>query len=340
MQLGSGRRGRRNELVQLSGVTRCGGCRRSGFQACIQIRPDWGCTNGRCVTWRLLTERASRLVLGYPGRSGETEVDIDSAPGDCLSRLDGVRFGSGESVACWARCIFWGFFVDVLSQGKAAPAAVVGGLCRRGDSNGLCARPVTKLGNFRSQGRLAVGQLLLAARASLLIECAGTAGLVAGCTSSGSNYKPRGYPDPINNLDLAGTACTKKHHNKKDCRAKQNRGERGVRRVINHLRTRLREARESASASSVCIQPAGGCFSLPWEKQAKEAISVATGVLQKINEYQSCDKASGLAGTTSAYYGLRAEKGAAAVSAAATKLSTRFALIAGALAVANAFGIC
>src|SRR5262245_9134446 len=76
--------------------------------------------------------------------------------------------------------------------------------------------------------------------------------------------------DQINNIDLTGAACTRKNANKRDCRAKQRRSERGVRSVVKDLRTRLRKARAKANSSSVCIPPAGGCVSLPWEDEAKE----------------------------------------------------------------------
>ena len=45
-----------------------------------------------------------------------------------------------------------------------------------------------------------------------------------------------------------------------------------------------------------------------WEDEAKEAINTATGALKGIDDATSCDDASKLAGATSTWYALRAEK--------------------------------
>jgi hypothetical protein len=67
---------------------------------------------------------------------------------------------------------------------------------------------------------------------------------------------------------------------------------------------------------------------------------MAGEMLEKVDEATSCDRAAALSGTTSAWYALKAEKGAEAVKAAASALSKRFALLGGAFAVANTFGLC
>jgi hypothetical protein len=144
--------------------------------------------------------------------------------------------------------------------------------------------------------------------------------------------------DPVNNFDLAGTACKKKDANKGDCRSKQKRAERGVRRVVAHLRARLQAARERAS-SSVAL-PGGGNLTLPWEKEAKEAVNMATGLLQEINDATSCDDASKLAGAGAGWYTYRASRATDAVAAASTKLAGKFALVAAVLAVADLAGFC
>lgn len=58
--------------------------------------------------------------------------------------------------------------------------------------------------------------------------------------------------DPVNNFDLAGTACKKGNARKKDCRSAQQRAEAGVRSVVNKLRHRLQKARANRASSSGC----------------------------------------------------------------------------------------
>jgi RHS repeat-associated protein len=144
--------------------------------------------------------------------------------------------------------------------------------------------------------------------------------------------------DPINNFDLAGTACKKGHANREDCRRAQQRAEKAVRSVVKHLRARLRKARSEAR-SSVAL-PGGGNLRLPWEKEAKEAVHAASGLLLKVNEATSCDAASKIAAGGSAWYGLRASEGAKVVAPAASKLAARFAVIAAVLAIADVAGFC
>lgn len=146
--------------------------------------------------------------------------------------------------------------------------------------------------------------------------------------------------DPVNNFDLEGTSCKKKDGKAGDCRAKQKRGERQIRAEVRHLRARLRKARaKKAGASSVCVGP-GSCLTFPWEEQIKQTIDIATEMLQKVNEATSCELGQGLASTTAAWYGLRAQRVAKNLAAASEKLSFRFALIAGALTVAHSLGVC
>lgn len=156
----------------------------------------------------------------------------------------------------------------------------------------------------------------------------------------GGSANPYDYAnqDPINNLDLAGTACKKRNANRGDCRARQKRAERRVRAVVRQLRTRLQAAHERAS-SSVSL-PGGGHVTFPWEHEAKEAIDMATGILLDVNEATSCEAASKLAGAGSAWYALKAVEGAKAVAPAASKLAARFAVLSAALSVADLAGFC
>ena len=109
--------------------------------------------------------------------------------------------------------------------------------------------------------------------------------------------------------------------------------------MVRSLRERLRKARAEAR-SSVAL-PGGGNLTLPWEKEAKEAINMATGLLQDIDAATSCDGGQALASSGSAWYGLKAVEGVdAGVRAAAARLSARFGVIAAALAVADFAGLC
>lgn len=157
----------------------------------------------------------------------------------------------------------------------------------------------------------------------------------------GGSDNPYDYAnqDPVNNFDLAGTACKKKSGNKGDCRAKQKRNERKIRAIVENLRERLREARAKRSRSLVKL-PGGVNVTFPWEKQTKEAINMATGLLKDVDEATSCDAGQALASTGAAWYGLRAVEGAKKVRAAAAKLSARFTAVAAALGVADVLGFC
>jgi RHS repeat-associated protein len=159
----------------------------------------------------------------------------------------------------------------------------------------------------------------------------------------GGSDNPYDYAnqDPINNFDLAGTACKKGNANKKDCRKAQNRAEDRVRSVVDHLRKRLRAAREARqnSASSSASGPSFN-FALPWEHDAKEMIEWSSKMLNAIDDATSCELGSKTAGGAVTYYSFQATRGAEAVSAAASKLAYRYGMIGAALGVAAAAGFC
>jgi RHS repeat-associated protein len=159
----------------------------------------------------------------------------------------------------------------------------------------------------------------------------------------GGSDNPYDYSnqDPINNFDLAGTSCKKKdisNASGADCRKKQQRGERRVRGMIEHLRERLRQAR-AKRAYRVSL-PGGGNLSIPGEEQLKKAIGISTDMLKKVDKATSCDGGQAFAGTTSSWYALKAVEWAPEARAAAARLSARWGLIAGALAVADVIGVC
>jgi RHS repeat-associated protein len=145
--------------------------------------------------------------------------------------------------------------------------------------------------------------------------------------------------DPINNFDLAGTACKKGNANRQDCRRAQQRAENGVRSVVNNLRARLREARANRTRN-LALGVEGVHFRLPWEKDATEMISRATQVLSDVNDATSCAQGAGLAGGGAAYYGWKADRATAAVAGAASKLQQRFGTIGAVLTIASVFGFC
>jgi RHS repeat-associated protein len=145
--------------------------------------------------------------------------------------------------------------------------------------------------------------------------------------------------DPVNNFDLAGTACKKGSANKRDCRKAQQSAEKRVRSVINNLRERLRRARADRAQSSVAL-PGGGYVTFPWEDAAREAANAATQLLSDVDEAATCSKGSAISSGGALYYAQQAGKVPAAVAGAATKLSSRFATIAVVLGIASAFGLC
>jgi hypothetical protein len=148
--------------------------------------------------------------------------------------------------------------------------------------------------------------------------------------------------DPINNVDLAGTACKKGNANKKDCRKAQARAEKRVRSVVNNLRDRLRQSRVGggASASGLPGMPGVNFPKLPWQKDATDAIHVATQVLEDVNDATSCNEGSALAGGGALYYQGKAREVAATVAGATSKLANRFTSISVVLGIASAFGLC
>lgn len=146
--------------------------------------------------------------------------------------------------------------------------------------------------------------------------------------------------DPINNLDLAGTACTKNNANKKDCGKAQRRAERRIRSVVNNLRDRLREAR-AHRARGFTLGVEGVHFPrLPWEKDVTEVISRATQVLSDINDAVSCSQGASLAGGGALYYQWKAQEATAAVAGTASKLALRFGTVGVILTIASSFGFC
>lgn len=145
--------------------------------------------------------------------------------------------------------------------------------------------------------------------------------------------------DPINNFDLAGTACKKKDAEKKDCRRKQLRGERAARSVMNNLRERLRAARAERSRN-YALGVEGVHFRLPWEKEATEIINVGTQVLADIAGAPTCKKGSVFASGGALYYGEKARKATEATVGAARKMAGTLSLISLALSAADAWGFC
>jgi len=158
----------------------------------------------------------------------------------------------------------------------------------------------------------------------------------------GGSDNPYDYAnqDPINNLDLAGTACTKNKATKKGCRKEQLRQEARVRAVMNHLRERLRNARAKSTRSRTLGVEGVHFPKLPWEKDATEIIEWSAKILQDVSDATSCTQGASLAGGGAAYYHWRASQVAETVSGAATKLAYRYSLIGAALGIAASFGLC
>lgn len=105
-----------------------------------------------------------------------------------------------------------------------------------------------------------------------------------------------------------------------------------------YLRERLRKAR-AKRAYRVSL-PGGGNLSIPGEEQLKKAIGISTDMLQKVDKATSCDGGQAFATTTSSWHALKAVEWAPEARVAAARLSARWGLIAGALAVADVVGIC
>lgn len=155
----------------------------------------------------------------------------------------------------------------------------------------------------------------------------------------GGSDNPYDYAnqDPVNNVDLAGTACKKKDANKRDCRRAQKRAEKGVRAVVANLRERLRKAR----ARSLDVNlPGGGKVSFPWERDALEVIDKATALLDVVGGSPTCEKGATVAAGGAAYYEWKAAKVARSVVGSAQRLAFRFTMIGLALNVANSWGFC
>jgi RHS repeat-associated protein len=159
----------------------------------------------------------------------------------------------------------------------------------------------------------------------------------------GGSANPYDYAnqDPINNLDLAGTACKRNNANKRDCQRAQRRAERRVRAAVRNLRARLRDAR--AEHGRIAL-PGGGNVTFPWEHDVKEAISKAQLFLTAVDDATSCDKAASVAAGGATYYQWRAQQLAAEagteIAAATSRIATRFAAVSAVLGIANVFGFC
>jgi RHS repeat-associated protein len=150
--------------------------------------------------------------------------------------------------------------------------------------------------------------------------------------------------DPVNGLDLTGTVCQKKNKNstKGSCHNKQGRGERGVRNVINHLRERLKNARERRTKRIVGMYPSESpSVMTPVEKEVTTAISMGVELLAELDAATSCDAGEAVALNGNAYYGYKAVNAATRVARiAAARMAANFALIGAALTTADLLGFC
>jgi len=109
--------------------------------------------------------------------------------------------------------------------------------------------------------------------------------------------------------------------------------------LVDNLGARLREARADRTRG-LALGVEGVHFpKLPWEKDATEAINMATGLLQDIDKATSCDGGQALVvgiGLIRVESGRRRE----GCRPAASELSARFSAFAAALFVADLAGLC
>jgi RHS repeat-associated protein len=152
--------------------------------------------------------------------------------------------------------------------------------------------------------------------------------------------------DPVNGFDLEGTCSTKKQ-----CAAVRQKKRDKVRKRVNRIRARMQTARENraskggASASSVCIPPAGGCITLPWEDKAEAALGKVEGFIKGVLG-GSCGHAAerfAYAGGTAAGAGVLLAGGgpvSAAVGAMLIQLGAQSGIAAGVLYGASIIGLC
>jgi RHS repeat-associated protein len=156
--------------------------------------------------------------------------------------------------------------------------------------------------------------------------------------------------DPVNAFDLEGTCSTKKK-----CAALRRRKRTKVRRAVSRIRARMRTAREhrkptsehrtTAGASSVCIPPAGGCVSLPWEDKAEAALNKVEHFMSHILS-GGCGKAAerfayaGGAALGAGYLLAGGGPVSAAVGAMLGRLGAQAGIAAGILYGASQIGIC
>ncbi len=149
--------------------------------------------------------------------------------------------------------------------------------------------------------------------------------------------------DPINALDLAGTACKKRSATAKGCARAQRKGEKRVRKAVASLRRTARKVREE-SRRRVQL-PGGGEVTFPWEEDVKQAVSKADKFLTAVNNATSCNLASSTAAGGGVFYQSQAQKLAAeeagpVIVAATNRIATRFAAVAVVLAIAGSLGFC
>jgi RHS repeat-associated protein len=149
--------------------------------------------------------------------------------------------------------------------------------------------------------------------------------------------------DPVNGFDLEGTCSTKKQ-----CAAVRQKKRAKVRKGVTRIRARMQTARENratAGASSVCIPPAGGCVSLPWEDKAEAALNKVEGFISGVLGTSCGDAAErfAYAGGTAAGAGVLLAGGgpvSAAVGAMLIRLGAQAGIAAGVLYGASTLGIC
>ncbi len=148
--------------------------------------------------------------------------------------------------------------------------------------------------------------------------------------------------DPVNNFDLAGTACKKGNATKQGCRRAQQRAEAGVRSVISNLRTRLREARANrASGSALGVEGVHIPKLTPWEKEVTTSINVGAELLLEIDAATTCDIGRGIAAGGVSWYTYKAAEDATSVGRqAAARMGSKFGLLGGILTIAGLAGLC
>jgi RHS repeat-associated protein len=141
--------------------------------------------------------------------------------------------------------------------------------------------------------------------------------------------------DPVNAFDLDGTMCKKKNATARGCQKALRRVEKRLRAVARALGRIARDGPRRAAAL-----PGGGSFHIPGEDLVTSAYHKVFGYLNKVNDATTCDIGATAAGGASLYYSKTAQKLAGRASAAASKISDRFAEVGIILSIAGAVGIC